>query len=75
MSKKLEIVKDRIKGVLYWFAICYADTIAAIAVSIVGAKLGYSSITTRWIEQLDAKVKNKLDKFTDYCLQIYKYGL
>ena len=34
MSKKLEITKDRIKGALYGFAICYADTIVAIAVSI-----------------------------------------
>lgn len=46
-----------------------ADTIAAIAGSIGGAKLGYSSIPTRWIKQLDTKVKNKLDKFTDYCLE------
>ncbi len=52
-----------------------ADTIAAIAGSIGGAKFGYSSIPIRWIEQLDAKVKNKLDKFINYCLQIDKYGL
>ena len=69
MSKKLEIVKDRIKGALYWFAIGDADTIAAIAGSIGGAKFGYSSIPTRWTEQLDIKTKNKLDKFADYCLQ------
>lgn len=46
-----------------------ADTIAAIAGSIGGAKFGYRSIPTRWIEQLDTKVKNKLDKFADYCLK------
>ena len=46
-----------------------ADTIAAIAGSIGGAKFGYNSIPTRWIEQLDPEVKNKLDKFADYCLQ------
>ena len=52
-----------------------ADTIAAIAGSIGGAKFGYRSIPTRWIEQLDTNVKNTLDKFADYCLQIYKYGI
>ena len=46
-----------------------ADTIAAIAGSIGGANLGYSSIPERWIKQLDTEVKNKLDKFADYCLK------
>ena len=60
MSKKLENTKGRIKGALYWFAICYADTIAAIAVSIGWAKLGYNSIPVRWIKQLDAKENDKI---------------
>lgn len=46
-----------------------ADTIAAIAGSIGGAKLGYESIPQRWIDQLDGNVKNKLNKFANFCLK------
>lgn len=44
-----------------------ADTIAAIAGSIAGAKFGYNAIPERWIGQLDSEVKEKLDEFIYYC--------
>lgn len=50
-----------------------ADTIAAIAGSIAGARFGYSNIPERWIKQLNPDVKKKLDKFIDFateCMRI-----
>lgn len=44
-----------------------ADTIAAIGGSILGARFGYDNIPTKWIDQLDPNVKNKLEKFAEYC--------
>lgn len=40
-----------------------ADTIAAIAGSIAGARFGYDAIPQRWIDQLDSEVKIYLEKF------------
>lgn len=50
-----------------------ADTIAAIAGSLAGAKFGYDAIPERWINQLDPNVKNVLKEFQHFvfdCLQI-----
>lgn len=50
-----------------------ADTIAAIAGSLAGAKFGYDAIPERWIDQLDPDVKNTLEKYKYFvfsCLQI-----
>lgn len=47
-----------------------ADTIAAIAGSISGAKHGYQSIPKEWVEKLDPTVCNKLDEFLDYVIKI-----
>ena len=44
-----------------------ADTIAAIAGSLAGARFGYNAIPERWIDQLDFDIKDKLDEFIDYC--------
>lgn len=44
-----------------------ADTIAAIGGSFAGAKFGYSAIPQRWIDKLDSKVKDSLEKFADWC--------
>lgn len=43
-----------------------ADTIAAISGSILGAKFGYEKIPTRWIEQLNDEVKEKLIEFIEF---------
>lgn len=44
-----------------------ADTIAAIGGSLAGAKFGYSTIPQKWIDKLDNKVKDSLEKFADWC--------
>lgn len=49
-----------------------ADTIAAITGSLVGALYGYDKIPNRWIEQLDVKVKNELDKYSEIFYEILK---
>lgn len=43
-----------------------ADTIAAIAGSISGARFGIESIPERWIEQLSPTVKKDLEKFKNF---------
>jgi ADP-ribosyl-[dinitrogen reductase] hydrolase len=50
-----------------------ADTIAAIAGSLAGAKFGYSAIPERWVNQLDPDVRETLEEFQYFvfkCLQI-----
>lgn len=44
-----------------------ADTIAAIAGSIAGARYGYSSIPKEWIDKLNPIVKIYLEKFKNFC--------
>lgn len=44
-----------------------ADTIAAIAGSIAGARYGYSSIPKEWINKLNPTVKFYLEKFKNFC--------
>ena len=43
-----------------------ADTIAAIAGSIAGAKYGYNNIPESWINTLDKDVKILLNKFINF---------
>lgn len=43
-----------------------ADTIAAIAGSLAGAKFGFDKIPSRWIEQLNPDTKNFLEKFKNF---------
>lgn len=43
-----------------------ADTIAAIAGSLAGAKFGYENIPVRWIEQLNPDTKIFLEKFKNF---------
>ena len=43
-----------------------ADTIAAIAGSLAGAKFGYDNIPERWINQLNPDVKEFLEKFKNF---------
>lgn len=47
-----------------------ADTIAAITGSLSGARYGFESIPKRWIEQLDIQVKNELDNFAEFCINL-----
>ena len=49
-----------------------ADTIAAITGSLAGALYGYEAIPTRWIEQLDPKVKADLDRYTELFIKLLK---
>lgn len=44
-----------------------ADTIAAIAGGISGARFGYDAIPQKWIDKLDPQVKTKLDEFIAFC--------
>ncbi|MFL8887981.1 ADP-ribosylglycohydrolase family protein [Helcococcus kunzii] len=46
-----------------------ADTIAAIAGGMVGARLGFNSIPTRWVAQLSKEVKLELDKFIEFVME------
>lgn len=46
-----------------------ADTIAAIAGGMVGARLGFNSIPTRWVDQLSEEVKSELDKFIEFVME------
>lgn len=43
-----------------------ADTIAAIAGSLAGAKFGYNAIPEKWINQLNANTKIFLEKFKNF---------
>lgn len=43
-----------------------ADTIAAIAGSLAGAKFGYDAIPEKWINQLNPDVKKFLEKFKNF---------
>lgn len=43
-----------------------ADTIAAIAGSLAGAKFGYDAIPKRWINQLNSETKEFLEKFKNF---------
>lgn len=47
-----------------------ADTIAAITGSLAGAFYGYEAIPTRWIKQLDQKVKEDLDRYTELFIKL-----
>lgn len=47
-----------------------ADTIAAIAGSISGAKHGYHSIPAKWVQKLDPVVCMELENFLDYVIKI-----
>ena len=40
-----------------------ADTIAAVAGSLAGAKFGFEAIPKSWLDQLDDAVKSELKKF------------
>lgn len=44
-----------------------ADTIAAIAGSMSGARFGYDAIPKKWVDKLDPQVKMKLDEFIAFC--------
>lgn len=44
-----------------------ADTIAAIAGSIAGARYGYNSIPKEWINKLNPTIKFYLEKFKNFC--------
>ena len=49
-----------------------ADTIAAIAGSMAGARDGYHSLPQEWIDKLDNNVKEKYDAFTGFLLEKYE---
>ena len=46
-----------------------ADTIGAIAGGMAGAKYGFSSIPERWVETLEAEVKEQLDYLVDAAMK------
>lgn len=46
-----------------------ADTIAAIAGGLAGARFGYDAIPEKWIDKLDPQVKTKLDRFITFCVK------
>ena len=46
-----------------------ADTIAAIAGSLAGARFGYDAIPERWINQLNPDVKEFLEKFKNFVFE------
>lgn len=43
-----------------------ADTIAAIAGSLAGAKYGFEYIPTSWVSQLDSGIRRRLDDISSY---------
>lgn len=47
-----------------------ADTIAAITGSLVGAYYGFNAIPTKWIYQLNPKINEILDHYTQFFLAI-----
>lgn len=49
-----------------------ADTIAAITGSMAGARDGYHSIPTEWIDKLHNNIKMKYDAFTEFLLEKYE---
>ena len=51
-----------------------ADTIAALAGSIAGARFGFGSILYRWVDVLDQEIVRKLYEFADLVVE-YKMGL
>lgn len=46
-----------------------ADTIAALAGGLVGAKFGFSNIPERWINALGRKERNRLDNFVNFACE------
>lgn len=46
-----------------------ADTIAAIAGGVLGAKFGIENIPNNWINKLDKEVKQKFDKFANFIVR------
>lgn len=46
-----------------------ADTIAAIAGGLAGARFGYEAIPQKWIDKLDSQVKTKLNEFIAFCMR------
>lgn len=48
-----------------------SDTIAAITGSLVGAYYGFENIPSRWIDQLDVEVKQKLEHYTEFFTKVY----
>ncbi len=66
---------DKIKGVFFGQAIGDADTNACVGGSLLGAKFGFQSIPTKWINEL--KYKNELELvFENYikCVQSSEGG-
>lgn len=51
-----------------------ADTIAALAGSIAGARFGFGSILYRWVDVLDQEIVRKLYEFADLVVE-HKMGL
>lgn len=51
-----------------------ADTIAAIAGSMAGARWGVDAIPSGWIEKIDPEVIKKMDQFADFILKKYNKG-
>ena len=49
-----------------------ADTIAAIAGGISGARFGYSSIPKKWLDKLNLEVKDQLNEFLEFVLKGYE---
>lgn len=49
-----------------------ADTIAAIAGGISGARFGYKSIPKKWIDKLNPVVKDQLNEFLEFVLKGYE---
>lgn len=45
-----------------------ADTIAALAGGLAGAKFGFGAIPKRWVDQLNADTKKQLDKFAKFVM-------
>ncbi len=48
-----------------------ADTIAAIAGGIFGAKFGYSKIPSKWISKINKEIRDDLDEFLGYIIKSY----
>ena len=48
-----------------------ADTIAAIAGGLAGARFGYDSIPKKWIDKLNSDVKHELDLFLNFVIKTY----
>lgn len=46
-----------------------ADTIGAITGGLAGAKYGYNSIPSRWLDALDPEIRKQLDYLTDMAMK------